>query len=68
VYNISDNPQYKLEIKAPRPSAVWVLLTRHITDIQDFKENREYITVLVYDTDGKKIYYPCKSSLYFVLM
>ena len=31
-YNISDNPQYRLEIKSSQPAAVWILLTRHITD------------------------------------
>ena len=31
-YNIGDNPQYRLEVKANDPSAVWILLTRHITD------------------------------------
>lgn len=31
-YNISDNPQYRLELRAPQASAVWILLTRHITD------------------------------------
>ena len=31
-YNIGDNPQYRLELKSANPSAVWVLLTRHITD------------------------------------
>ena len=34
MYNISDNPQYRLELKNPgnSPAAVWILLTRHITD------------------------------------
>lgn len=34
IYNISDNPQYRLELKNPgsSPVAVWILLTRHITD------------------------------------
>jgi len=58
VYNIGENPQYELEIKANSAAAVWILLTRHITEIQDFKENREYITVVVYDTDGKRVFYP----------
>lgn len=34
MYNISDNPQYRLELKNPSnsPVAMWILLTRHITD------------------------------------
>jgi len=45
-------------VSSPGSSAVWVLLTRHITDIDDFRENREYITVLVYKNDGKRVHYP----------
>lgn len=58
MYNISENPQYCLDVGNVTSSAVWVLLTRHITELQDFKENREYITVLVYKNNGKKVYYP----------
>ena len=58
VYNIGENPQYVLEVNGNGTAVVWVLLTRHITEIEDFKENREYITVLVYDTDGKRVFYP----------
>lgn len=57
-YNISDNPQYRLELKSNQPSAVWCLLTRHITDKNDFADNKEFIALLVYDTGGKKIFYP----------
>jgi len=39
-------------------TVVWALLTRHITHIEDFKDNKEYITLAVYDNDGKRVYYP----------
>lgn len=58
-YTIGDNPQYKLSVGAGRGS-IWVLLTRHITSIEDFRENKEYITLLVYQNNGKRVYYPCK--------
>lgn len=44
--------------------AVWVLLTRHITEIDDFRENKEYITVLVYKNDGNRVYYPSMLVLF----
>lgn len=58
-YTIGDNPQFNLRVGAGQGS-VWVLLTRHITSIEDFRENHEYITLLVYQNGGKRIYYPCK--------
>jgi calpain-7 len=57
MYDISNNPQFSLELK-PGSGALWILLSRHITDIEDFRNNKEYITVLVYKNDGKKVYYP----------
>lgn len=94
VYSLANNPQYKLEVNCPQGgAAVWVLLTRHITDkVQktggeviatmqhshdsveimnlflishsflkdDFAQNREFITLVVYKSDGKKVYYPGK--------
>lgn len=60
-YTIGDNPQFNLHVSAGQGS-VWVLLTRHITNIEDFRVNREYITLLVYQNNGKRIYYPCESS------
>ncbi|KAG7469852.1 hypothetical protein MATL_G00133300 [Megalops atlanticus] len=58
-YSLANNPQYKLEVQCPQGgTAVWVLLTRHITDKDDFAQNREFITLVVYKTDGKKVYYP----------
>ncbi|KAK3914813.1 Calpain-7 [Frankliniella fusca] len=56
-YNIGENPQFRLEV-GPGEGTVWILLSRHITNIQDFKDNREFITVLVYKTEGKRVYYP----------
>lgn len=56
-YTIGDNPQYQLSVGAGQGS-IWVLLTRHITSIEDFRENKEYITLLVYQNNGKRVYYP----------
>lgn len=57
-YNVGDNPQFFLSVPAGRGS-IYVLLTRHITTIDDFRENKEYITVLVYNhKNGKRVYYP----------
>lgn len=57
-YNIGENPQFRLELDPGATGAVWILLTRHITHLEDFKENREYITVLVYKNEGRRVYYP----------
>ncbi|XP_070995866.1 calpain-7-like isoform X1 [Oncorhynchus clarkii lewisi] len=58
-YSLANNPQYRLEVTCPAGgTAVWVLLTRHITDKDDFAQNREFITLVVYKTEGKKVYYP----------
>ncbi|GLH15299.1 Calpain-7 [Gryllus bimaculatus] len=54
-YNIGENPQFSLEVEPGASGAVWILLTRHITQIEDFKENREYITVLVYKNEGRRV-------------
>lgn len=59
-YNIGDNPQFSLEVAPGSSGAIWILLTRHITDIADFRQNQEYITVLVYKNDGKRVFYPRK--------
>lgn len=58
-YNIGDNPQYKLELLSSDSDAVvWILLTRHITQKDDFAENKEFITVHVYKSDGRRVFYP----------
>uniref|UniRef100_A0A0K2TNJ9 Calpain catalytic domain-containing protein n=1 Tax=Lepeophtheirus salmonis TaxID=72036 RepID=A0A0K2TNJ9_LEPSM len=58
MFYFSNNPQYLLELTAPGPGALWILLSRHITDIEDFKNNKEYIALMVYKNKGKRIYYP----------
>jgi calpain-7 len=44
--------------------SITFFISQHITDIEDFRENKEYITVLVYKNDGKRVYYPGNSSTY----
>ena len=60
--SMGDNPQYRLDLLgdswSSQGGAVWLLLSRHITDIGDFRDNKEYITLLVYKNEGKKVYYP----------
>ncbi|KAI5646650.1 calpain family cysteine protease domain-containing protein [Phthorimaea operculella] len=61
-YNIGENPQFSLHVQGK--GAVWLLLTRHITQIEDFRNNQEYITLLVYKTGGRRVYYPYEPAPY----
>jgi calpain-7 len=47
LYNISRNPQYRLIVKSEKAGRVWVLLTRHITQKEDFAHNHTFICVHV---------------------
>ncbi|VDK80441.1 unnamed protein product [Dibothriocephalus latus] len=59
IYSYANNPQYKLEVRAKTEASVWILLTRHITNKNDFANNNEFIAVVVYkDISGRKVYYP----------
>jgi len=44
------------------------VFSQHITDIDDFRENKEYITVLVYKNKGKRVYYPGKTYTHVVFL
>ncbi|CAF1146025.1 unnamed protein product [Rotaria sordida] len=58
LYNLGDNPQYVLRVSPKTRSSIWILLTRHITERQDFAVNRIFITLFVYKNGGNKVYYP----------
>eukprot|EP00794_Sanderia_malayensis_P003102 gene3102-3570_t len=65
-YNIGDNPQYKLTVHSgDSASIVWILLTRHITERDDFADNKEFITVHVYKSpsENARVYYPDKAYI-----
>ncbi|RUS32309.1 LOW QUALITY PROTEIN: hypothetical protein BC938DRAFT_475762 [Jimgerdemannia flammicorona] len=52
------NPQFSLEVTVndPKPAAVWLLLSKHIT-IKE--ENKDYITLHLYaGTNGERVFYP----------
>ncbi|OON17279.1 calpain large subunit, domain III [Opisthorchis viverrini] len=58
-YSCANNPQYNLEVQATVEAPVWALLTRHITDKEDFADNKEFIALVVYkDIKTRKVYCP----------
>eukprot|EP00039_Didymoeca_costata_P015534 m.267167 g.267167 ORF g.267167 m.267167 type:complete len:804 (-) comp16243_c1_seq16:1717-4128(-) len=56
-YNMGENPQYSLKLQRKKEGLVWILLSRHITDIKDFADNKEYITCHIFK-GGSRVYYP----------
>ena len=59
-FNMGENPQYRLSFtNEHEKGAVWVLLSRHITSIDDFENNKEFITAHIYN-GGDRIHYPDK--------
>ncbi|XP_026469343.1 calpain-7-like isoform X1 [Ctenocephalides felis] len=62
-YTVGENPQFSLNV-SQGVGEIWVLLTRHITSIEDFRDNQEYITILVYKNEGKRVYYPSSPPPY----
>lgn len=56
-YNMGENPQYAIEVNSDGKCQVWVLLSRHIVDIEDFANNREFITCHIF-RGGNRIHHP----------
>ena len=54
LYSYDSNPQYKLSVSQSNTS-VWALLTRHITDKDDFANNKVYLAIIVFK-GGEKVY------------
>lgn len=70
IFIIGYNPQFYLEIRNndKKDSAVYLLLSKHITISQ---ENKEYITLHVYnDSKGERIYYSSEpwKQVYYLLI
>ena len=48
LYSVGSNPQYHLDINSNADTTVWIVLSRHITQKEDFANNRDFITLMVY--------------------
>ena len=44
--------------------ALWLEILFLLIFQDDFADNREFIALLVYDTGGKKVFYPCMYNIY----
>lgn len=60
---LGDNPQYLLTVQ-PGTGSIWVLLTTHITCLEDISQKREFIRLLVYLNNGKKVMFK-RENLWF---
>ena len=62
-YFLTKNPQYRLSIRNVDKSKthggtgtpIWLLLTRHITDLKDFEDNSVYLALMIFK-GGKRLY------------
>ena len=58
------DPQYHIHVKAPRSngksSAVWLLLTRHVTVKEQEEKDDMFMALHVYNEGGSRIFYPSK--------
>ncbi|XP_037044700.1 calpain-7-like [Bradysia coprophila] len=54
---IGDSPQYSLTVGSGTGS-VWILLTTHVTCSEDICQKREFLRLLVYLNNGRKVIFP----------
>ncbi|CBY22867.1 unnamed protein product [Oikopleura dioica] len=62
LYSFANNPQYLLTIDSSVDTMVWLLLSRHITEKDDFAENKDFITLIVYKNNGERLYLPTSGT------
>lgn len=41
--------------------SIWILLTTHVTCIEDISQKREFIYLRVYLNNGRKMLFPCEN-------
>ncbi|KAG5189782.1 hypothetical protein JKP88DRAFT_197520 [Tribonema minus] len=66
-YNLGLNPQYTLTVPygnasasaSAKPPIVWVLLSRHVMELETDEASGDYLTLHVFDnSDGARVWYP----------